>query len=207
MYGTPTHLVIGFHACDTTVGETILAGKTQLNPSANAYDWLGSGRYFWEGNYDRAVEYAEWLAKRTKPPRIKRPFVIGAIIDLGHCLNFLETENLRLLQTGYKRLVKTCQNAGIKIPENKPLHGGKDLLLRHLDSAIIETIHEYRKEGQQPAYDSIRSVFWEEDEVYKNAGFRTQNHIQICVRNPNCIKGFFRPLKSSPKYPLPHNIT
>ena len=26
-----------------------------------------------------------------------------------------------------------------------------------------------------------------------NAGFKEKNHIQICVRNPNCIKGFLNP--------------
>ena len=35
--------------------------------------------------------------------------------------------------------------------------------------------------------------FWEGDELYPNAGFREKDHIQICVRNPNCIKGYFLP--------------
>ncbi len=29
------------------------------------------------------------------------------------------------------------------------------------------------------------------------AGFYTKNHIQLCVRNPDCIKGYFRPLADS----------
>lgn len=38
-------------------------------------------------------------------------------------------------------------------------------------------------------------VFWEGNQIYKNAGFRDRNHIQISVINPNCIKGFFLPRK------------
>jgi hypothetical protein len=206
MYGTPAHLVIGFHACDQAVGEQVLAGKAHLKPSGNAYDWLGSGRYFWEGDLARAVEFGEMRAKRMRPPGIRWPFVLGAIIDLGHCLNLLESENLRLLRDGYDRLSRFFATAGTKMPQNKPLHGSRDLLLRYLDCAVIEAVHRLREEEKQPPYDSIRGVFWEGEELYPQAGFRSHNHIQICVRNPNCIKGYFRPLKPSPDYPLPSRI-
>ena len=39
----------------------------------------------------------------------------------------------------------------------------------------------------------MRGVFWEGEDLYENAGFKEKNHIQICVRNSNCIKGFFIP--------------
>jgi hypothetical protein len=32
--------------------------------------------------------------------------------------------------------------------------------------------------------------------LYPNAGFKEKNHIQICVRTPGSIKGFFRPIDS-----------
>ncbi|HEY3323253.1 MAG TPA: hypothetical protein VGP72_22555 [Planctomycetota bacterium] len=206
MYGTPSNLFLGFHGCDRAVGEKILAGKSGLKESRNKYDWLGFGRYFWEGDYGRAVEWSNWLAKRKIPPRIEEPFVIGAIIDLGHCLNLLETENLRALQDGYEELVGLCREAGKPIPENKPLRGGSDLLLRHLDCAVLETVHRLVEEAGRPAYDSVRGVFWGGKELYPHAGFRSHNHIQICVRNPNCIKGYFRPLKPSRGYRVPSKI-
>jgi hypothetical protein len=65
--------------------------------------------------------------------------------------------------------------------------------LRDLDCAVFETIHKIRKEENDPVYDSIRGVFWEGEELYPNAGFREKDHIQICIRNPNCIKGYFLP--------------
>lgn len=203
MYGTPAHLVIGFHACDAAVGEKVLAGREHLKPSKNKYDWLGSGRYFWEGNFDRAVEYSEWLASRQSHPRIKKAFVIGAIIDLGHCLNLVESAHLKLMRDGYERLSVLCGMAGTSMPANRPAKGSKDLILRNFDCAVVESVHQLAQEAGQPAYDSVRGVFWEGRQLYPNAGFRSHNHIQVCVRNPNCIKGYFRPLEHSPDYPLP----
>jgi hypothetical protein len=206
MYGTPSQLVIGFHSCDATVGEQILDGETELSPSKNDYDWLGSGRYFWEGNLARAREYARWLFIRTSPPCIAKPFVVGAVIDLGLCLNLLESENLDLLKNGYEQLLQAYRELKNEMPQNKPLRGGKDLLLRNLDRAVIETVHELGDEAGKPPFDSVRGVFWEGRELYPHAGFRSHNHIQICVRNPNCIKGFFRPKKPSSKYRLPSKL-
>lgn len=36
-----TSFVLGYHGCDRKVAERVLAGKQQLIPSRNDYDWLG----------------------------------------------------------------------------------------------------------------------------------------------------------------------
>lgn len=62
-----------------------------MRPSENAHDWLGRGYYFWENNYERALDFAQ------NPPGKKkydRPAVLGAVIDLQFCLDLLETEYL-----------------------------------------------------------------------------------------------------------------
>lgn len=59
--------------------------------------------------------------------------------------------------------------------------------------AVIETAHGIAKQLGKPEYDSVRGVFFEGNDLYKNAGFKEKNHIQIAVRNQNCIKGFFIP--------------
>jgi len=41
--------------------------------------------------------------------------------------------------------------------------------------------------------DTVRGVFTEGEPLYENAGFRNKTHIQICVMNPKCIKGYFFP--------------
>ncbi len=86
------------------------------------------------------------------------------------------------------------------MPDNKIIGNTKDLLLRELDCAVIETLHQIRKNEGLPMFDSIRGVFWEGESLYPNAGFREKDHIQICIRNPNCIKGYFLPRAKDSKF-------
>jgi hypothetical protein len=58
---------------------------------------------------------------------------------------------------------------------------------------VIESLHTRRHEQGEPAYDSVRGVFFEGSELFSNAGFRAKNHIQICMRNQRGILGYFRP--------------
>ena len=55
----------------------------------------------------------------------------------------------------------------------------------------------------EPPFDSVRGVFFEGENLYPNAGFKAKNHIQVCVRNPNCIKGFFRVREQDGDFILP----
>ncbi|OQX80647.1 MAG: hypothetical protein B6D64_02915 [Bacteroidetes bacterium 4484_276] len=48
---------------------------------------------------------------------------------------------------------------------------------------------------------SVRDkVVCEKGELYPNAGFKEKNHIQIAIRNPNCIKGYFFPREIDTKF-------
>ena len=87
-----------------------------------------------------------------------------------------------------------------KMPINS---GGRDMLLRPLDCLVIETLHDYNEQQGRTAFDSVRGAFLEGDEPYPTAGFKQKNHIQICVRNPNCIKGFFIPRDVDQEFPVP----
>lgn len=201
MYSTKPGLILGFHGCDESVVQEVLTGKTSLKESTNSYDWLGHGVYFWENSPARAMEFAEHSRKYPKQSKgtIAKPAVIGAVIDLGFCLDLLDYGNLQLLKIGYKILQDT--NDKSKLPQNKSIGGIGDLLLRELDCAVIESVHVSGKEIGLQSFDSIRGVFYEGEELYPNAGFREKNHIQICIRNPNCIKGFFQPRTLDYNYP------
>ena len=151
MYSTLPAFILGFHGCDKTVGEKIIAGAENMKHSQNDYDWLGHGAYFWENNPARALEYAKLL--KNKPHRqrniIKTPFVVGAIIDLGHCFNLLETDSLNYLKNGYEVLKQSQPN---EMPKNKAPFGTGDLLLHELDCAVIEIlILKSRKENMIPS--------------------------------------------------------
>lgn len=63
---------------------------------------------------------------------------------------------------------------------------------RNLDCFLINYLVAKEEKENGTKYDSVRGVFFEGNELYKNAGFREKNHIQIAVINPNCIKGYFK---------------
>ena len=92
MYTTRTGLVLGFHGCDEAIAQRVISNDAYLRESQNIHDWLGHGVYFWENSPERALEFATFL--RDNPSRslnpIKRPAVIGAVIDLGFCFDLLD---------------------------------------------------------------------------------------------------------------------
>jgi hypothetical protein len=143
------------------------------------------------------MDYAIELASSSRPSasRITRPAVVGAIIDPGYCLDLLEQGALDLLALAYGELKTALQNAEAPMPQNKAPVGENELKLRNLDCAVIEFIHSLREENNAPPFETVRGVFFEGDEIYPTAGFRQKNHIQICVRNTSCIKGYFRVLE------------
>jgi len=118
---------------------------------------------------------------------------LGAVLDLGYCLDLLDYKNLSHLKTGYEILVATHNLSGL--PKNKIPRDNvdDDMLIRDLDCAVIEVVHKLNQDEQLREFDSVRGVFWEGPALYPDAGFREKNHIQICIRNPNCIKGCFLP--------------
>lgn len=181
----------------------MLAGDTRLRKSENAYDWLGNGIYFWENNPHRALSYAEELKNRSSSSKVEEPFVIGAVINLGFCLNLLEEDALLEVKRAYQMLQVLHHKQHQALPKNKPLKKGSDLLLRNLDCAVIEILHAERSEKDSPEYQSVRGVFFEGAELYPNAGFQEKNHIQICIRNPNCIKGYFRVMEPDGSFAIP----
>jgi hypothetical protein len=203
MYSIRTGLVFGFHGCDeSTVSEVIQKGG-HLTKSINKYDWLGTGIYFWENDPERAKVYAADLKNASLQIHktvIKHPAVIGAVIKLGYCLDLLDYKNLRLVKLAYEILDDIFQSSNRSLPQNRTPKGSSDILIRELDCRVINTLHTIQRFRGQPPFDSVRAAFWEGNELYPNAGFKEKNHIQICIRNPNCIKGYFLPRKSSSNY-------
>lgn len=184
--------VLGYHGLDENIGRQIVAGEISLKPSENTYDWLGHGIYFWEDNIARARLWAVEQSKR-KNTSVKSPFVIGAVIDLGNCFDLLQQDNLDFLAEQYKNLADDLKLENEPLPQNRAWTTHDfDFKKRELDCAVIRYAVESAKE-MGVYYDSVRSAFWEGEELYPNAGFKQFNHIQIAVINPECIKGIFIP--------------
>lgn len=193
LYSKRHNIVLGFHGCDQAIVDEVINGA-QLKNSTNNYDWLGNGMYFWENNSERALQ---WAIDRNK----REPAVLGAIIDLGYCMDLMDSEFLKELKEAYNVLKGAVTLSQKEMPQNEG--NTPDKLLRKLDCAVIETACQININAKLPAYDSVRGVFWEGDELYPGAFFKEKNHIQICVRNPNCIKGFFLPREINDGFPNP----
>jgi hypothetical protein len=190
MYPSKPGLLIGYHGCEESVRDDVVSGRTMLRASQNGYDWLGIGYYFWEDNYVRALDFA------THPPgkrKISHPAVLGAVLDLQYCLNLMNMEHILLVRNSFDNLKASFNQANKHLPINRAVGISKDILIRELDCAVIENLHLNRKINEEEAFDSTRGLFVEGQLVYEGAGFHDKNHIQICIRNPNCIKGFFKP--------------
>lgn len=202
LYSRRSNLIIGFHGCDESVARKVVNGEEELISSTNDYDWLGNGIYFWENNETRALQWATEISKR-KGSSIKKPSVVGAVIDLGYCFDLTDSSYLQELKDAYDFFVEICEKAGMPLPQNTDIGTSKDKLIRKLDCSVIQTVHLINQDANKRAYDSVKGVFWEGHPLYPNAGFAEKNHIQICVCNPNCIKGYFLPRSINTKYPNP----
>lgn len=199
LYSADPGLLVGFHGCEKSVVESIVSGNDSLRPSSNKWDWLGDGAYFWQNNYERALDYA------TNPPpsvTIKEPAVLGAVFSLGNCLDLTDRKWIELVKYSYQTYAQSAKAAGRSLPANtnSKISADKDRSVRRLDCAVIMNLHkEMKKLGEAP-FDSVRGVFFEGNTLYPGAGFYEKTHIQISIRNPNLIRGFFIPRKGS-KWP------
>lgn len=187
----------GFHGCDASTLTAVLAGETNLRPSTNRYDWLGHGIYFWEGSPKSALSYAKGIQSQPHRGRglITKPAVLGAILDLGRCLDLTDPMSLGIVKDAYLRLTKIAEKYNFSLPKNfSPVGSDVDNVLRELDCAVFSSLHVYYEEIGVKGFDAIRAPFLEGKPIYPGLGFREKTHIQICIRNPHCIQGYFNAL-------------
>jgi len=178
--------VFGYHGCTIEVAERVLSGESFV-ASANAYDWLGEGIYFWEYGRDRAVR---WAKERHGDDGA----VVGAIVQLGNCFDLMDTYFTGDLGQAAKAYVDKLRADGKSIVHNK---GGTDLKARFFDCAVINWyLQGLATSGER--YQSVRCGFHEGDPVFQDGalsmGIYAETHVQIAVRDPKCILGVFRPI-------------
>jgi hypothetical protein len=89
--------VYGFHGCNREIKQKLLTKDIRFESSANKYDWLGSGVYFWENDFLRA---RNWAIQSHGDDAA----VIGAKIRLGKCFDLSNSFAKELLVLSYKDL-------------------------------------------------------------------------------------------------------
>jgi hypothetical protein len=197
--------MLGFHGCDEAVRDNLVQNPDDVKKSQEIFDWLGSGFYVWENNFDRALKWAEDKKERGK---IKTPSVVGVVYQLDYCLDFTDSQFIDILPEYYESMAADLLLAGKRLPQNKdiPKDIYQDRILRELDCAVINYLHQKideqikkdmstQKFSELKPFDTVRGIFTEGGPAFEGAGIQSKNHIQICIRNTNCIKGFFIPRK------------
>src|SRR5437016_4846276 len=117
-------IVLGYHGCEPAFVEALLRGEVAVADwllSRNPYDWLGHDIYFWEFAPERA---RVWAGKGG---------VIGAVIQLGTCLDLTDVGNTTLLADIYAAEREEHARLQLPMPENK----GKR---RDLDCKVINAL-------------------------------------------------------------------
>lgn len=180
--------VIGYHGTKRSIASEIVQLKRTFSFSENIDDWLGSGVYFWEFGPQHAWNWA----KRRKEKEIQNGTwdegddiaVLGSMIRLGHCFDLLDTANIGLLKRHYEEFGRIQSQIGKPLPKNVRSH-------RALDCEVFEFVYASAKRNGVPV-DSSRAVFVPTDKkmrVWKGSWISEASHIQLCVRNPECVLG------------------
>jgi len=175
-------IILGYHGAKTgdavEYGRRLLLGEVGVDewrPSENEFDWLGHGIYFWEHSPERARRWAG-----------AGGIVIGAVIQLGNCLDLTDLQYTELLRQTHATLQSNYDKEGKTLPKNT----GRELKNRKLDCLVINDLATMSAERVQ----TVRGAFEEGDEAFPGAALRKETHIQVAVRDPQCILGIFRPV-------------
>lgn len=182
--------VLGYHGCHRDVAEQVLSGQAQhLKVSDNAWDWLGTGIYFWEADPVRGFEWAVSRYGETDAA------VVGAVIHLGHCLNLLSRRAVMVLEAAYESFLIHHERSypDKPLPENRLTPKGPS---HALDCAVINHLHYLRETMRpQPAlpYNTVRGLYQEGGSAFHGSRLMAKTHVQVCVRTPaESIVGYFR---------------
>ena len=153
-------------------------------------------------------EHYNGAKEKKKQGKIEKPFVIGAILTLDYCLDLVDSEFINTLSVYYKAMKDDFDVNNKDLSKNSDVAKDehKDLLIRELDCAVIEYMHQkideqYLADIKKQSFtnfkrfDTARGVFTEGGAAFPGAGIQKKSHIQICVRNTKSIKGFFLPRK------------
>ena len=168
--------ILGYHGCEKAFADEVRSGHVTLaqwKPSQNRYDWLGEGIYFWEASRTRAEQWAvEQFADDAD--------VLVMEVDLGECLNLLESTYHDDLRATYRSVRARFRREGLTFPRNL----GK---CHDLDNLVINSfVRDMAQQGFR--FQTGRGAFEEGRPLFPGSAMRRQSHIQIAVRNVHCLR-------------------
>lgn len=193
--------LVVYHGCDVTTRDDLVSGRLKhLNQSSNQYDWLGPGAYFFEGDVERALLFAQashnYPDKRYTAKPIATPAVAGAVLQVQSWLDMTTQAGIKEFSSAYQVFAAGRNAEGKSVPKNSPAsETDTDVIYRALDNAVFTWLHNARasQEPPLPPFQAVRAAFHQGEKVAPTSGFHANTHIQISLRDNNCILGWFLP--------------
>jgi hypothetical protein len=193
---TPGHLLLAYHGCDAVTRDDLVTRRLgSLDHSQNVYDWLGPGSYFFEDDPQRAMDFAQRAKDHpekqfTKHP-IATPAIVGAVLCVTSCLDMTTQAGL----SEFDLMLAALRERGVPLAENSR----DNPLLRKLNNEVFTALHALRDakncpDDPWPPYQMVRGAFMQGDPLGDaHSGFSRDGHIQLAVRDPSTIVGWFIP--------------
>lgn len=196
--------VYGYHGTSEKRAAHILTPSSQnlfnFNPSANDYDWLGHGIYFFQDYSIHVVEHAEAAARQDACA----PAVLQFEIDLTDCLDLGDYRKQNLVLNAFKLCDDMARASGVPLPRQQSL-------VRELAEGIPGRKQDLPGQGGPHRLDcyilnharliaqkkdkhikSARGIFVEGKPIYENSHFHSRAHVQIAVFDQSVIRRFVR---------------
>jgi hypothetical protein len=193
--------LIVYHGCDVTTRDDLVSGRLKhLSHSNNQYDWLGPGAYFFEGDVERALLFAQASHrnpdKRYTAKPIATPAVVGAVLQVQSWLDMTTQAGIKEFSLAFQAFAAGLDATGTPVPKNRPASDtDTDVIYRALDNAVFTWLHKARESQDPPlpAFQAVRAAFHQGDKVAPTSGFHASTHIQISLRDNDCVVGWFLP--------------
>jgi hypothetical protein len=171
-----SRVILGFHGCAPDFAESLYRAEVPVaswRPSRNVYDWLGHGIYFWEHAPERARAWGPGG-------------VVGAVIQLGRCLDLTDTRHMDDLAEAYEDLKRSFRRRKKALPENRGLR-------RELDCLVVNRVIRLSRRIPGRDVQTVRCPFLEGKPAFPGSAILRESHVQLSVIDPDCILGVFRP--------------
>ena len=179
-------VITGYHASPAWLLELVAdAGVRQLW-STRPREWFGFGVYFFaysKAHAERWVQIGYQLNWWDGNP----PGILKSDIETRNCLWLEEPSCVAEIEQAAIDLKAMCGVAGDDLPKNERRRYGVPVE-RRLDCAIFELLHFTRMRRGLPAYDTVVGYCASGRPLIPGTTIRLENHVQICVRNHECIK-------------------
>lgn len=162
-------VAVGYHGTSAAAAGAIL--ERGFVASANEYDWLGDGTYFFQ---DAPLRAYEWALRLHDEPR-----VLACVITLDGCMDLLDIGWFAFLNEAFDGYLARCKRLGIELPtQTRGAH--------RLDRAVINYAVDLLAADGFPIR-AVRGAFAEGRSAFPQSALLDRSHVQIAARDPTVI--------------------